>query len=79
MDPLPPGPPASIRTLARFYRAPYGFFDDLARRHGDLFTVRFPSGPAVYVADPALIQEIWRKDQAGELTIRDRGFLGGRL
>lgn len=76
MSRLPPGPPRSLRLLAHYLRTPYRFFDELQRRHGQVFTVDFPTGRVVYIAEPRWIQEVWRKDQAGELTILDRGFLG---
>ena len=64
MASLPPGPrlPALVQGF-RYARDPLGFFSRLQRRYGDAFTVRFPIfGRVVYVADPALVKEVFAGD-----------------
>jgi cytochrome P450 len=63
---LPPGPntPGWIQGL-RYVRAPIGFFVELQRRHGDIFTVNFPLfGRIVYVASPDLVKQVFTGDPA---------------
>jgi len=58
---MPPGSrvPALLQAL-RYVRAPLGLLIDLQRRHGDIFTMRFPFwGELVYVADPALVKQLF--------------------
>jgi cytochrome P450 len=58
---MPPGSkaPATLQAL-RYVRAPLGLLIDLQRRHGDVFTMRFPFwGQLVYVADPALVKRLF--------------------
>jgi cytochrome P450 len=50
---------------ARYARRPIGFFTDLQHRYGNLFSVRFPYfGRVVYVADPALVKQVFTGDPA---------------
>jgi cytochrome P450 len=58
---LPPGPsaPALVQAL-RYARDPLGFLAVHQRRHGDIFTVRFPFfGQIVYVARPDLVKTVF--------------------
>jgi cytochrome P450 len=58
---FPPGPraPALVQGL-RYARDPLGFLADHQRRHGDIFTVRFPFfGRVVYVARPDLVKAVF--------------------
>ncbi len=58
---LPPGPraPAAVQAL-RYASAPLDFLIKLQRRHGDVFTVRFPFfGRLVYVTTPELVKEVF--------------------
>jgi len=58
---LPPGPrgPGIVQGL-HYARDPHGFLDRLRRRYGDIFAISFPIvGRIVYVADPALVKEIF--------------------
>ncbi len=62
----PPGSrlPAPIQGI-RYARDPIGFFVDLHRRYGDVFTVRFPYfGRIIYAADPAVVKAIFAGDPA---------------
>lgn len=59
--------------MMRFASDPIGFFAELRRRHGDVFSVSFPEfGPLVYVTDPALAKQVLTGDpdrfHAGEAT-----------
>ncbi len=63
---LPPGPraPALVQALA-YGRDPLGFLSSRQRRHGDIFTVRFPYfGRVVYVARPDLVKAVFTGDPA---------------
>jgi cytochrome P450 len=64
-DSLPPGPrlPALVQGF-RYGRDPVGFLIRLQRRYGDVFTVRFPPGRMVFIADPALAKEVFTGDPA---------------
>jgi cytochrome P450 len=58
---LPPGSrmPAAFQAL-RYARNPLRFLIELQRRHGDIFTVRFPFfGRLVYVTRPDLVKEVF--------------------
>jgi cytochrome P450 len=58
---LPPGPrtPALFQAL-RYARDPLGFLATHQRRHGDIFTIRFPYfGRVVYVARPDLVKAVF--------------------
>jgi cytochrome P450 family 135 len=58
---LPPGPrtPAALQAL-RYAREPLGFLTSMQRRHGDIFTVRFPFfGRLVYVTRPDLVKQVF--------------------
>jgi cytochrome P450 len=58
---LPPGSrtPAPLQAL-RYLRDPLGFLSRQQRRHGDIFTVRFPFfGSIVYVARPDLVKAVF--------------------
>jgi cytochrome P450 family 135 len=61
---FPPGPRApAIVQLLRFGRDPSGYALRLHKRYGDVFSVSFPSfGRLVYVADPALVKEVFAGD-----------------
>ena len=57
-------PPGSrlpgIAQGIRYARDPIGFFVELHRRHGDVFSVRFPYfGNVTYVVDPAVVKEVF--------------------
>ena len=44
----------------RYARDPLGFLIALQRRYGDIFTLSFPFfGRLVYVADPALVKQVF--------------------
>jgi cytochrome P450 len=58
---MPPGSraPALVQAL-RYVRKPLGLLIELQRRHGDIFTMRFPFwGELVYVADPGLVKQLF--------------------
>jgi cytochrome P450 len=58
---LPPGPrmPSPLQAL-RYAYEPLSFLTELQRRHGDIFTVRFPYfGRLVYVARPDLVKQVF--------------------
>ncbi len=58
---FPPGPrlPALGQAL-RYARDPLGFLAKHQRRHGDIFTIRFPYfGRVVYVARPDLVKAVF--------------------
>ncbi|HET9676099.1 MAG TPA: cytochrome P450 [Solirubrobacterales bacterium] len=58
---LPPGSrtPAVVQAV-RYTRDPLGFLAKQQRRHGDIFTVRFPFfGEIVYVAHPDLVKAVF--------------------
>lgn len=58
---LPQGPelPAAVQ-IARFRLRPFEFLDECARRHGDLFTLRFPFlGELVCASRPESIRRIF--------------------
>jgi cytochrome P450 len=58
---LPPGPrmPAAMQAL-RYASNPLGFLIGLQRRHGDIFSLRFPYfGRLVYVATPELVKQVF--------------------
>jgi cytochrome P450 len=61
MTGLPPGPraPAVVQAL-RYARDPLGFLAVHQRRHGDIFTIRYPFfGRVVYVARPDLVKAVF--------------------
>ena len=61
MTGLPPGPraPAVLQAL-RYARDPLGFLAVHQRRHGDVFTIRYPFfGQVVYVARPDLVKAVF--------------------
>jgi cytochrome P450 len=57
----PPGSKApSVLQALRYSRDPLGFLVKLQRRYGDIFSLSFPFfGRLVYVADPALVKELF--------------------
>ncbi|HUC08471.1 MAG TPA: cytochrome P450 [Solirubrobacterales bacterium] len=57
----PPGSKApSVLQALRYARDPLGFLIKLQRRYGDIFSLSFPFfGRLVYVADPALVKELF--------------------
>jgi cytochrome P450 family 135 len=61
---LPPGPRMPSLLQAAFVTvSPYGWMLRRWRRFGDVFTSRFPIfGRVVYVADPALVKEVFAGD-----------------
>lgn len=63
---LPPGPrtPGLLEGL-RYARDPLAYFVRLQRRYGHMFSVKFPYfGRIVYVADPALVKQVFAGDPA---------------
>ena len=81
---LPPGPraPALVQAM-QLHRRPIGWVEDMWRRHGDVFTGRFPYfGRVVYVADPAVVKEVFTGDpavmHAGEANAGPLGPVMGR-
>jgi cytochrome P450 len=63
---FPPGPRMPSLLQAAFVTAsPYGWMVKRWRRYGDVFSSRFPIfGDVVYVADPALVKEVFMGDAA---------------
>jgi cytochrome P450 family 135 len=63
---FPPGPRMPSLLQAAFVTAsPYGWMVKRWRRYGDVFSSRFPIfGRVVYVADPALVKEVFTGDSA---------------
>src|SRR5688500_6359369 len=63
---FPPGPRMPSLLQAAFVTAsPYGWMVKRWRRYGDVFSSRFPIfGTVVYVADPALVKEVFTGDSA---------------
>ncbi len=61
---LPPGPRLpSLLQAALVTASPYGWMLKRWRRYGDVFSSRFPIfGRVVYVADPALVKEVFAGD-----------------
>jgi cytochrome P450 family 135 len=61
---FPPGPRMPSLMQAAFVTAsPYGWMIKRWRRYGDVFSSRFPIfGRVVYVADPALVKEVFTGD-----------------
>jgi cytochrome P450 len=79
--PLPPGP--GIVATFGFFRNPYRFLDECARRYGDWFTVRVPGVASfVFTSDPAAIREVFQGDpailHAGEANRPLGAFMGER-
>jgi cytochrome P450 len=58
---LPPGSKApAVVQAVRYARNPLGFLSNEQRRHGDVFSVRFPFfGRIVYVARPDLVKAVF--------------------
>jgi hypothetical integral membrane protein (TIGR02206 family) len=81
---LPPGPRApGIWQLLRFATKPFDFFDDCAKRFGDLFTVDMAMyGKFVMVSSPELIKAVFTGDtdvlHAGKANRDLKDFLGDR-
>jgi cytochrome P450 len=63
---FPPGPRMPSLLQAAFVTvSPYGWMVKRWRRYGDVFSSRFPIfGRVVYVADPALVKEVFTGDAA---------------
>jgi cytochrome P450 family 135 len=61
---FPPGPRIpSLLQAAMVTASPYGWMVRRWRRYGDVFSSRFPIfGRVVYVADPALVKEVFTGD-----------------
>ena len=61
---------------------PIPFLERCSRRYGDLFTVRFPIGTVAFMADPALIKQVFTGDpdtfHAGEANATPLEPLMGR-
>ncbi len=80
---LPPGPrePAAVQMWEWIAR-PIPFLERCSRRYGDLFTVRFPIGTVAFMADPALIKQVFTGDpdtfHAGEANATPLEPLMGR-
>jgi cytochrome P450 len=58
---LPPGPalPTALQTL-RFWNRPEPFLHGCRARYGDVFTVNVqPNGRLVFIADPALVKQVF--------------------
>ena len=80
---LPPGPtaPAPVQ-LFRWLTRPIPFMEECARKYGDCFTIRFPSGPGtlVFFSNPDAVKEIFTGDpeqlRAGEANVIVRPLLG---
>ena len=66
MDGFPPGPRLpSLIELFRAGRDPIGHAIRLRERYGDVYTVSYPGfGRIVYVADPALVRELFKGSPA---------------
>jgi cytochrome P450 family 135 len=60
---LPPGPrlPAPVQMWEWIVR-PIPFLERCRRRYGDVFTVRFTLGTIVFVAEPAIVKEVFTGD-----------------
>lgn len=63
---LPPGPRMPpLAQAARVSAAPYGWMSKRRERYGDVFSSHFPFfGRVVYVADPALVKQVFTGDPA---------------
>ena len=63
---LPPGPRIPpLAQAARVSAAPYGWMSKRRERYGDVFSSHFPFfGRVVYVADPALVKQVFTGDPA---------------
>ena len=81
---LPPGPPGpALVQSARLIRDPLGFLERCIKRYGDVFTVRFIGmGNLVYIADPAILKEVFTGDptvfHAGDANSFMEPILGPR-
>jgi cytochrome P450 len=54
-----------VVQLVNYGRNPLGFLGEQQRRHGDIFSVRFPYfGSIVYVAEPSLVKALFTGDPA---------------
>ncbi|HEY7630682.1 MAG TPA: cytochrome P450, partial [Thermoleophilaceae bacterium] len=74
---LPAGPstPGLMQTLAMISR-PHGFLERCRRRYGDVFTVNVaPYGRMVFLADPALIRQVF----TGDTSVFHVGGVRGRV
>lgn len=74
---LPPGPrmPAPLQTLGAVTR-PHSFLGRARERYGSMFTVHLvPYGRVVYLADPALIKEVFKGDPKVFHTGKARAIL----
>ncbi|HEV2773900.1 MAG TPA: cytochrome P450 [Thermoleophilaceae bacterium] len=59
-DGLPPGPPLGALThTARWVARPISLMERARRRYGDLFTLRLLDHDVVFVADPALVKQVF--------------------
>ncbi|MGH2798733.1 MAG: cytochrome P450 [Thermoleophilaceae bacterium] len=63
---FPPGPRLPrLLQAARVTAGPYSWMDKRRRRYGDVFSSHFPFfGRVVYVADPALVKQVFAGDPA---------------
>ncbi len=67
--------PASLQTLGMLSR-PHGFLERCRRRYGDVFTVNVaPYGRMVFLADPALIRQVF----TGDTRLFHVGGVRGRI
>ena len=75
---FPPGPRLpSLVQAALVTASPYGWMKSRRRRHGNVFSSRFPFfGQVVYVCDPAEVKRVFTGDptvfHAGEANIPRR-------
>jgi cytochrome P450 len=73
---LPPGPGLGRRReLLAWIVRPEWLMEEAQRRCGDVFTLHVPAGPTVFIADPAIIKEVFADAgvfRAGEASA---GFL----
>lgn len=80
---LPPGPraPAPVQMWEWIAR-PIQFLERASQRYGDVFTVRFPIGTLVFIADPTVIKQVFTGDpdtfHAGEANATPLEPLMGR-
>ena len=63
---FPPGPRLPpLAQAARVSASPYGWMSKRRERYGDVFSSHFPFfGRVVYVADPALVKQVFTGDPA---------------
>src|SRR4051812_10335555 len=68
--------------MVRWLSRPLQLLDDLAARHGPVFSIHLPrlAQPMVFFAEPAAVRELWTGDpdvlHAGEANVILRSILG---